>query len=89
MTVEQKARRLLAEGKVVFDGTTGDIRKFVVAGDSGEWTVRWGPKGMACTCPARVRCSHELATILWWSAEHAGGNIVNRYQEGYNNDETT
>lgn len=89
MNVEAKARRILADGRVSYRGTTGDIRRFVVAGDSGEWKVRWGPKGMACTCPARIRCSHELATILWWSDEHAGGNIMNkRYREGYDNGES-
>lgn len=51
-SVEQKGWRLFAAGAVRRDG-----RRWRVQGDNSEYTVERG----RCSCPARCRCSHEVA----------------------------
>jgi hypothetical protein len=60
-----KARRLLAEGRVTisFVGETEIVAS--VRGDSARrYTVRWDPSGWSDTCDARTSCSHIQAVQL-------------------------
>jgi uncharacterized Zn finger protein len=58
---EQKATRLLAEGRVSPD----DIREiaFTVRGDNNTYGVK-----LACDCPAAGSCSHLQAVLAWVTA---------------------
>ena len=77
-SVSAKAHRLYAEGRVqLVEAGTDGTRRYQVRGTSALYLVRWHPDGLTCTCPARGRCSHELAAILDWSAAHRQGNVVN------------
>lgn len=89
MTVERKAQRLVDGNKVhlqrsIITDDGDEIRRFTVDGDHDTYEVRWDPYGMKCTCPARVRCSHELAAALWCDRynihELQRGNVVDEYE---------
>jgi hypothetical protein len=66
-SVEEKGRRLFAEGRVYECGR--GLGVYVVSGDSGAHEV-WGGR---CNCLSRVRCSHEVAAEL---AEQAAGQAT-------------
>jgi predicted nucleic acid-binding Zn finger protein len=58
-SVEEKGRRLFSEGRV--SSRDGGYRGvWVVRGENGSYRVRDG----RCECPARSRCSHEVAADL-------------------------
>ena len=60
--IEAKARRYLAEGRLV---VTGDQVTAVCHGDTGAYDLGHTPgRGWWCSCPVRTdRCSHLAA--LW------------------------
>lgn len=66
MSVQTKAVRLLAQGRVAPDPEPAQV--FRVAGDHGAYTVIVGPHVALCTCPASTRCSHVEAAVLWANA---------------------
>jgi uncharacterized Zn finger protein len=60
-----KARRLLAEGRVVVLSVDETQTHAVVRGDSAElYSVWWRPGSWTCTCSALSRCSHVRAVQL-------------------------
>jgi uncharacterized Zn finger protein len=59
-----KARRYLAEGRVVMIRVTESTALARVRGDGEVHTVTANPKFSSCTCPAVGRCAHELAVGL-------------------------
>lgn len=60
-SVEDKARRLLVEGRVVVDAVQPGLVVAVVRGSGELYVVSWRRGGWLCTCPVRGRCSHLLA----------------------------
>ena len=60
-TADAKARRLLAEGRVLVTYVSGDVARARVDGDTGTWEASHDAGGWHCTCPARGRCSHAAA----------------------------
>lgn len=60
-----KARRLLAEGRVVVTAVDGRRVRAAVRGDSGTChVVEHGAGWWSCDCPAFGACSHRLAVQL-------------------------
>ena len=59
-----KARRYLAEGRVVLVRVTESTALARVRGDGEVHTVTANPKWWSCSCPAMSRCCHELAVGL-------------------------
>jgi hypothetical protein len=63
-TVEEKARRYLAEGRIVVTRVLGDTVDAVCQGETGSWELGHRPgQGWFCSCPVRGRCSHLAG--LW------------------------
>lgn len=61
-STEEKARRLVAEGRVRLSADGGHA---VVDGEHAAYTVRLTGYGPSCDCPSyRRRCSHALAVEL-------------------------
>lgn len=60
----QKARRLLAEGRVVITRVEPGRATAVVRGDGHLWHVTAEGPIWTCTCLARGRCSHLQAVGL-------------------------
>jgi uncharacterized Zn finger protein len=61
----EKARRLLAAGRVVVVSIDESAIHAVVRGDSSKlYSVAWRPGSWTCTCQALSRCSHVRATQL-------------------------
>jgi hypothetical protein len=67
-TIEEKAERLLLDGRVVVRrAEPGGVVVARAEGDSGVWDLGWDPNAREwrCNCPARVRpCSHLMALQL-------------------------
>ena len=62
---QDKARRLLTEGRVTVRTITADMIVASVRGDSAlVYETRWDRGGWTCTCDARSRCSHVQALML-------------------------
>ena len=60
-----KARRLLAEGRVIVTRVDGREVDAIVRGDSAEfYSVTHRPGSWACDCAALGRCSHIAALQL-------------------------
>lgn len=65
-TIDQKAKRLLAEGRLTVLVVNPDAVVARCKGDSGaEYMLGWDKAHMnwVCSCPARAKCSHLRA--LW------------------------
>jgi hypothetical protein len=64
-TVEQKARRYLAEGRIVVTRVLGDTVDAVCQGQEGSYELGYRPgRGWFCSCPVRTDdCCHLRA--LW------------------------
>lgn len=64
-SVDAKARRYPAEGRVVVTGVLGDKVTAVCQGETGAYDLGHQPgRGWWCTCPVRGdKCSHLAA--LW------------------------
>lgn len=64
-SVQTKARRLLAEGRVeIVTRLPGQVLARV-KGTDATYTVRWEPSGWSCDCEAGARkCSHRVAVAL-------------------------
>lgn len=80
MTIYEKAYRLYVQRRVRFRSSSTDgepVRTYRVVGDSDLYTVRWGPFGFRCTCPARTRCSHEEAVFLYAREEEGYAGPAN------------
>lgn len=60
-----KAKRLLAEGRVVITRVEGTHIDATVRGDSASfYSVRHRSGSWSCSCPALGPCSHRLAVQL-------------------------
>ena len=59
-----KARRYLAEGRVVLVRVTDSTALARVRGGGAVHTVSASPAFWSCSCPAKGRCAHELALGL-------------------------
>ena len=59
-----KARRYLAEGRVVLVHVERGHATAVVRGDGAMHHVTVRGASWTCTCPARTRCSHQQAVGL-------------------------
>ncbi len=76
MSVEEKAVRLLADGKVHIWADSLGLHAYV-EGDSGTYVLKTNGRGeWFCTCPSRKRpCSHasavERITRTWVRQESA------------------
>lgn len=68
MSVEDKGRRLLTEGRLTVVRVAGAVVVAKCKGDSGEmYDLGYDPRGNGqwrCTCVARGRCSHLVALQL-------------------------
>lgn len=76
-TLDDKARRLIVQGRVRVVDLKPRRRVVTVQGDTGTHRVVWIRNQWHCSCPARGECSHaraaELASIAamgetasWW-----------------------
>jgi uncharacterized Zn finger protein len=63
MTVEQKARRYLTEGRVRVEYQTDESGVYRVSG-SKVYTVNFHHSAWACDCPSRTECAHIAAVKL-------------------------
>ena len=60
-----KARRLLAEGRVIVKAVTPNAVTAIVRGDSGKlYAVSGEYERWSCNCSALSRCSHVMALQL-------------------------
>jgi len=62
-TIEAKANRLLADGRVFVRWSTPEVVAAVVRGDGGVYDVRLDRGHWTCPCEARVTCSHMTAVM--------------------------
>ena len=62
-TIEAKAGRLLADGRVFIRWSTPELVAAVVRGDTGIYDVRLERGRWSCPCPARQTCSHLEAVM--------------------------
>ena len=59
---EDKARRLLTEGRLQLRSLDAEWITATIEGDTGAYRLGLNPGGWWCACPARTRrCSHLLA----------------------------
>ena len=66
-TIEEKAVRLVFEGRVTVTWETDGAASGIVDGDTGTYRCSFDPSGKQCTCPAgsnHRRCSHAIALEL-------------------------
>lgn len=68
-TIEEKAMRLVLEGRVsvVWASDDGAAGQGIVDGDTSTYQVSYSPEGRVCTCPAGANhrnCSHGIALEL-------------------------
>jgi hypothetical protein len=77
-TVDEKARRLLGEGRVTVVRAEFDEIDATVTGDSGKaYVVVHRPGGWRCRCVATVdRCSHVVAVGLVTAVPSGGWNAT-------------
>lgn len=61
---EEKALRLIKEGRVHVTWTNGDAGQGIVDGDNDTYVCSFSPAGRVCSCPAYRHCSHALALEL-------------------------
>jgi uncharacterized Zn finger protein len=61
---EVKGRRYLVEGRLVLDRVSDRVVHARVRGDGAVWDVTFQNGRWVCTCPARSKCSHLIATGL-------------------------
>jgi uncharacterized Zn finger protein len=59
-----KAKRYLGEGRVILVHVSQGKVSARVRGDGAVWDVTFMNGQWVCTCPARSRCSHLIATGL-------------------------
>lgn len=65
--LEEKAIRLIMEGRVTVVWTGDGAGQGLVDGDNDTYSVSYSPAGRLCTCPAGANhraCSHALALEL-------------------------
>ncbi len=72
---QQKATRLLAEGRVRPDADHGS---FTVRGDSATYKVT-----VSCPCPAYGMCGHLEAAIAWVTATPEDRKIMQQILDAY------
>ena len=63
----EKAKRLLAEGRLTVEKVDNGLIFATCRGDSGEvYRLGWDPRASEwrCSCEARGRCSHLRALML-------------------------
>jgi uncharacterized Zn finger protein len=63
-TVEQKARRYLAEGRLVVALVAPDEIRARCRGGGAEYELGLEAGEWSCSCPARGRCAHVIALQL-------------------------
>jgi uncharacterized Zn finger protein len=75
-TIEQKAARYLAAGRICLVRVEGDNIDATVSGDAARaYVVTHRPSGWRCTCVATVvRCSHVAAVALVTLVPEPGGS---------------
>lgn len=61
---QAKARRYLAEGRLVVRHVDDRTALAECRGDGATWPLGFEDGGWWCACPARGRCAHELALGL-------------------------
>lgn len=59
-----KARRIVAEGRLIVQAAGPGYASATVRGDGDVHLVAYARGGWSCSCPARGRCSHEIALGL-------------------------
>lgn len=62
--IEEKAVRLVRDGRVTVKWTNGEAGHGVVDGDHDTYHCSYSPEGRVCTCPSVRDCSHALALEL-------------------------
>lgn len=64
--IEEKALRLVADGRVTIKWRSGDYAAGhgTVDGDHDTYHCSFSPEGRVCTCPSVRDCSHALALEL-------------------------
>ena len=66
-TVDAKARRFLATGRLTVLHRDGDHVVAQCVGDTGTYRLGHDPARLgvwSCSCPATARCSHTVALML-------------------------
>lgn len=63
-TVDEKARRYIAEHRVLIRRVDGREIDAEIDGGTGRWYVQRRIGGWRCDCPARRRCCHLTAVRL-------------------------
>lgn len=65
--IEEKAIRLIMEGRVTVTWSGDGAGQGLVDGDTDTYQVSYSPAGKVCTCPAGFNhraCSHAIALEL-------------------------
>jgi uncharacterized Zn finger protein len=60
-SVDDKAKRYLAEGRVLVERVADDEVSATVRGGGDLYRVSHQRGGWDCSCPARTRCAHLVA----------------------------
>jgi uncharacterized Zn finger protein len=63
-SVETKARRYLAEGRLTVLGVDAEGVRATCRGRGAVYRLGWNGNDWYCTCPARQRCCHLIALQL-------------------------
>jgi hypothetical protein len=64
-TANEKARRYVAEGRLVVTLVAGDVVRATCRGTGESYELGHDPaRGWFCSCPARRWCSHLAALAL-------------------------
>lgn len=61
---QAKARRYLTEGRITLTHVDQHTARAVIRGDGSHHHVTVTGPTWTCTCPARTRCSHQIAVGL-------------------------
>jgi uncharacterized Zn finger protein len=63
-TIEAKARRYLAEARLIVTAVEGDLVTATCRGQGEQYALGHHPaRGWWCTCAARSRCAHLIALM--------------------------
>lgn len=63
-TIEQKAGRYLADGRLLVEHVDDGRVEALCGGDHGVYELKVDRDGAVCSCPASGRCAHLVALEL-------------------------
>lgn len=71
-TIEAKAHRYLAEGRLTIHSVRKRSVTATAKGDGADYSVTYRRGRWSCDCPARGRCCHQVAARLVTAPQRPG-----------------